>query len=141
LSLKVKRTETGFLLVLEPGDEVIASLKRLAEAERIGAASLSGIGAVRDSVLGYLDTEQRQYVKQEFVDTMELVSLSGNLTLLDGEPFAHCHAVLSDREMRAVGGHLFQATTAPTVEIFLRVYEGEIARQFDPVSGANLINL
>lgn len=139
--MKVKRTEAGFLLVLDIGDEVIASLKQLAEAERIGSASITGIGAVRDSVLGYLDLDQKQYLKREFADSMELVALTGSLALLDGQPFAHCHAVLSDREMRVFGGHLFAATASVTVEIFLRVYEGEVARQLDPNTGANLINL
>jgi len=139
--MKVKRTETGFLVVLDAGDEVMASLKKLATAERIGMASLTGIGAVKDVTLGYLDLDQKQYLKREFSgDSMELVSLAGNLALLDGEPVAHCHAVIGDREMRVFGGHLFQATTTATVEIFLRVYEGEIVRQFDPNTGANLIS-
>ncbi|MCI0487906.1 MAG: DUF296 domain-containing protein [Blastocatellia bacterium] len=139
--MKVKRTETGFILVLDIGDEVIASLKKLAATERIGVASLTGIGAVRDSVLGYIDLEQKQYLRRSWPDSMELVSLAGNLALLDGEPFAHCHAVLGDREMRVFGGHLFQATASLTVEIFLRVYEGRINRRFDADSGANLIVL
>ena len=50
--MKVRRNDTGFLVVLDPGDEVIASLIRLATAERIGAASLTAIGAVREAVLG-----------------------------------------------------------------------------------------
>jgi predicted DNA-binding protein with PD1-like motif len=116
-------------------------LKKLAAAESIGMASLAGIGAVKDVTLGYLDLDQKEYLKREFNgDSMELVSLAGNLALLDGEPVAHCHAVIGDREMRAFGGHLFQATVSVTVEIFLRVYEGEIVRQFDPNFGANLIS-
>ena len=139
--MKVKRTETGFLVVLDAGDEVIASLKKLATAERIGMASLTAIGAVKDVTLGYLDLDQKQYLKRDFSgDSLELVSLAGNLALLDGEPVAHCHAVIGDREMRVFGGHLFQATTSVTVEIFLRVYEGEIVRQFDSDTGANLIS-
>ena len=139
--MKVKRTETGFILVLDIGDEVIASLKKLAAAERIGMAEMSGIGAVRDAVLGYIDLDRKHYLRREFPDSMELVSLTGNMALLDGEPFAHCHAVLGDREMRTSGGHLFQATVSLTVEIFLRVYEGRITRRFDTDSGANLIVL
>jgi predicted DNA-binding protein with PD1-like motif len=138
--MKVRRNETGFLVVLDPGDEVVTSLIRLAAAERIGEASLTGIGAVRDVVLGYIDTDEKQYIRRELgPDSMELVSLTGNLALLKGEPFAHCHASVSDREMRVVGGHLFQAVTTVTVEIFLHVYEGEIERKYDPNSGANLI--
>ena len=140
--MKIKRTESGFLLVLDVGDEIIASLKKLAEAERIGLASLTGIGAVRGAVLGYLDLDQKQYLKREFgSESMELLSLVGNMARLEGQPVAHCHVVLGDREMRTFGGHLVQATASVTVEIFLRVFEGEVSRQFDPDSGANLIRL
>ena len=138
--MKIKRTEDGFLIVLDVGDEVIASLKSLADAERIGMASLTGIGAVRDVVLGYLDLEQKEYLKREFGPaSMELVSLAGNLSRLDGGPVAHCHCVVGDRDMRLYGGHLFEAVTSVTVEIYLRVYGGEVTREFDPASGANLM--
>src|SRR5262245_22456447 len=140
--MKTKRTESGFLLVLDPGDEVIASLKKLAEAERIGLASMTGIGAVRDAVIGYLDLDQRQYLKREFgPESMELVSLIGNMARLDGEPVAHCHVSLSDREMRTFSGHLFEATVSVTVAFFMRVFEGEVSREFNADFGANLINM
>jgi predicted DNA-binding protein with PD1-like motif len=140
--MKVKRTETGFLVVLEVGDEVMDSLKKLAEAERIGMASFTGIGAVRDVVLGYLDLDQKEYLKREFgADSMELVSMTGNLALLNGKPAVHCHSVVGDRDLGVFGGHLFEASVSVTVEIFLRVYEGEILREFDPNSGANIISL
>jgi len=138
--MKTKRTETGFLVVLDVGDEIVNSLKTLAASERIGLASLSGIGAVRNAVVGYLDLTQKQYLKREFgPESMELLSLLGNLTVLDGEPVVHCHVVLADREMKTFGGHLFEATTSVTVEMFVRVFEGEVPRQFDPASGANLM--
>src|SRR6185369_7108230 len=90
--MKVRRNETGFLVVLDVGDEVIASLKKLALSERIGEASLTGIGAVRDVVLGYIDLDQKHYLKREFgPESLELVSLTGNLATLKGEPVAHCH--------------------------------------------------
>jgi predicted DNA-binding protein with PD1-like motif len=140
--MKIKRTETGFLVVLDVGDEVMDSLKKLAAAERIGMASLTAIGAVRNVVLGYLDLGRKKYLKREFgADSMELIAMTGNLGLLNGEPVAHCHAVVGDRDMRVSGGHLFEASVSVTVEIFLRVYEGEIIRRPDPDSGANLISV
>jgi predicted DNA-binding protein with PD1-like motif len=140
--MKVKRTETGFLVVLDVGDGVIDSLKKLAAAERIGMASFTGIGAVKDVVLGYLDLDQKEYLKREFgADSMELVAMSGNLALLNGEPVAHCHAVVGDREMRVFGGHLFEARVSVTAEIFLRVYEGEMTREFAPDFGTNLVSV
>jgi predicted DNA-binding protein with PD1-like motif len=140
--MKVKRTETGFLAVVDAGDEIIASLKGVAVSERIGLASIHGIGAVRDAVLGYLDLDQKQYLKRQYgSESMELLSLLGNLALLEGEPIVHCHVVLGDREMRTYGGHLFEATASVTVEIFIRVFEGEVSRQFDPNFGANLFSI
>lgn len=138
--MKAKRTETGFLIALDAGDEIISSLKRIAESERIGLASIQGIGAVRDAVLGYLDLDQKQYLKRQFgSESMELVSLLGNMARLEGAPVVHCHVVLADREMRSFGGHLFEATATVTVEIFMRVFEGEVSRRFDPDFGANLL--
>src|SRR6266481_8062757 len=129
--MKVKRTETGFLAVLDAGDEIISSLKRIAVSERIGLASIEGIGAVREAVLGYLDPDQKQYLKRQFgSESMELLSLLGNLARLEGDPVVHCHVLLSDREMRTFGGHLFEATASVTVEIFMRVFEGAASRQF-----------
>jgi uncharacterized protein len=140
--MKIRRNETGFLMVLDAGDEMIGSLKRLAEAERIGVASFTAIGAVRDAVLGYIDLETKSYLRREFgSESMELVSAIGNLARLDGAPVVHCHATLGDREMRVVGGHLFQAVASVTIEIFLRVYDGEVTRRYDPASGANTIQL
>jgi len=129
-------------MVLDVGDEMIASLKKLADAERIGAASFTAIGAVREAVLGYIDLEAKTYLRREFgPESMELVSAIGNLARLDGAPVVHCHATIGDREMRVYGGHLFQAVASLTVEIFLHVYDGEIIRRFDPNSGANIISL
>lgn len=140
--MKVKRTETGFLIVLDPGDEIVSSLKRIAESERVGLASIQGIGAVREAILGYMDPDQKQYLKRQFgSESMELLSLLGNMARLEGEPVVHCHVVLSDREMRSFGGHLFEATTSVTVEIFMRVLEGEVSRRFDPNSGATLLKI
>lgn len=140
--MKIRRNETGFLVVLDVGDEVVMSLKKLADAERIGEASFTAIGAVRDVVLGYIDLETKSYLRREFgADSMELVSAIGNLARLDGEPVVHCHATVGDREMQIYGGHLFRAVASVTVEIFLRVYDGEINRRFDPESGANTIQL
>ena len=140
--MKIRRNETGFLVVLDVCDEMVASLKKLADAERIGVASFTAIGAVRDVVLGYIALETKSYLRREFgPDSMELVSAIGNLARLDGEPVVHCHATVGDREMRVYGGHLFQAVASVTVEIFLCVYDGEITRRFDPASGANTIQL
>lgn len=138
--MKVKRTEDGFLVKLDAGDEIIASLKEIAANERIALASFAGIGAVRDAILGYLDIDRKEYLKQQFgAESLELLSLIGNIARMNDEPVIHCHVVVGDREMRTFGGHLFQARVSVTVEIFMRVFEGEMSREFDARFGANLL--
>jgi predicted DNA-binding protein with PD1-like motif len=140
--MKVKRTEDGFLVVLDAGDEIIASLKAIAANERIALASFTGIGAVRDALLGYLDIDRKEYLKQQYgPESVELLSMIGNVARLKDEPVIHCHVVLGDREMRTFGGHLFHARVSVTVEIFMRVFEGDVSREFDARFGANLLKL
>lgn len=140
--MKSKRTEDGFLLVLDVEDEIITSLKQLASSERIGLASMTGIGAVHSAVLGYLDVEQKKYLKRQYgPESVELLSLIGNMSRLDGEPFPHCHVILGDREMRTFGGHLFEAYVSVTVEIFMRVFEGEVPRQHNAQFGIKALSL
>jgi len=140
--MKVKRTEDGFLVVLDAGDEIIASLREIAANERIALASFTGIGAVSDAILGYLDIDRKEYLKQQYgLESVELLSMIGNIARMNDEPVIHCHVVLGDREMRTFGGHLLQARVSVTVEIFMRVFEGDVSREFDARLGANLMRL
>jgi predicted DNA-binding protein with PD1-like motif len=123
---------TRLLVRLDRGEEVLASLAALCSEQGIACASLTGIGAVRDAELGYYDLESFTYATRSVPEVCELVSLVGNVALVDGAPFVHAHATLGDRELRLVGGHLVRATVAVTAEIFLDVHEGELERALDP---------
>jgi uncharacterized protein len=124
---------------LDRGEELLVALTRFCKDQGIGCASLTGIGAVEDSVLGYYDLGLFTYLNKTIPGVCELVSLTGNVTLVDGEPFIHAHACLGRRDLTILGGHLVQATVAVTAEVFLDPCEGSLERVLDPEVKLKLI--
>lgn len=131
----------AYIVRLATGEEIHASLKELATLERIDAAGIEGIGAVYDAVLGYFDRETREYLRKHVPEEMEILSLAGNLSVKESQPFAHVHAVLGGRNYEAVAGHLFEGKTGATCEIIVRPLKGFVQRTLDPATGLYLLDL
>ncbi len=129
------------LVRIERGEEVVSSLTEVCRKHQIGCASLTGIGAVRDAEVGYYDLQDLDYRKRTIREVCELVSITGNVALVDGEPFVHTHVALGKGDLELLGGHLFGATVAVTVEVFIDVWERSVNREHDPEMKLNLIKL
>jgi predicted DNA-binding protein with PD1-like motif len=72
---------------------------------------------------------------------VEVLSLLGNITLADGQPKVHAHAVVGLPDGSTRGGHVLEAHVWPTLEIFL-VESGEpLHRARDPETGLDVIHL
>ena len=131
----------AYIVRLMTGEEIHASLKELATLERIDVAGVEGIGAVYDAVLGYFDRSTREYLKKTVPEEMEILSLAGNLSIKESQPFAHLHIVLGGRNYEAVAGHLFEGKTGATCEIIVRPLKGFVKRTLDPETGLYLLDL
>ena len=123
-----------WMLILERGEDVLASVTAFAETENVRAASLQGIGAVRPARVGEYDYEKKTYLEYEFDEPLEVVSLLGNISLRDGRPFPHLHMMVGRQSDASVfGGHLLEGTIcALTLEIEVRVLDAEMKRTPDP---------
>ena len=139
--MKFTSTEFGYLARLEPGEEIIATLSSFVKARDIGTASISGIGAAGELSIGYFDRSRKEYVKRELGGEYEILSLTGNVSHVAGEPWVHAHAVLSGPDFAAVGGHLFSGKVTVTVELALVVSYERIERKEDPASGFRHLEL
>lgn len=123
---------------LDHGADIINQITNLAEENGIETGALSAIGALSRAELGYYDQASHEYGKISLEEPVELAFSSGNISLRDGRPFVHAHAVLSDRTGRTWGGHL-TAGTVFAVEVYLQELSGPpLKRVPDSITGLKL---
>jgi len=139
--MKSKKLNNGTVLVFETGDEVVSTLTKFAKEHRIGAAHFTGIGAFSDAGIGYFDLQKKDYLKNQVHEQVEVLSLTGDIALDQGEPKVHAHVVVGKKNGSAMGGHLLEAHVRPTLELVLQDSGEQLKRKFDPESGLALIDL
>jgi len=135
------KTTDGYMLRLEKGEEVTAAVIDFIAREKIASATVAGLGAVGDVTIGYFSSHSKKYFQQSFEGEFELLSLTGNISWLEAKPVFHAHVVLSKTDYSLIGGHLFSAVVALTVELHIRVFEPKISRKLDQEIGLNLMDI
>ena len=121
------------------GERVVETLTTFCEERSITHASFTAIGAVEQTSMGYYDLKTHTYKFSDYPDVMEVVSMIGNVALVDGKPFLHVHAVFTDTNNQALGGHVQETVVAGTLEVFLSVYNEPMERQLDDDTGLKLL--
>jgi predicted DNA-binding protein with PD1-like motif len=129
-----------YLLVFHAGQKVMSGLAAFAKSHNLVAGHLTGIGAVSDATIGYFDPQSKSYLPNEEKAQAEVLSVTGNLALSNNEPFFHVHVALGRRDGSSRGGHLFEMTARPTVELVLNTYPAAVRRKIDPQSGLPLLD-
>lgn len=135
-----KKLGNVYVLRLFKGEEIIGTITSFLEKENIGGGRIFGIGALKDVVLGYFDVSKEEYLKKKFEESFELLNLAGNISQVEGKPFAHIHVLLGKGDYGVIGGHLFEGIVSVTCEIFVDVYP-PIKREFDSDTKLNLLSL
>lgn len=139
-SKQVDNVPKTFVLILETGDEILSSLKRFAQRERLAGSSFEAVGALSDVELAWFDWESKKYqTAVKLTEQVELLSLLGDVALKDNEPQIHAHAIIGRQDGTAHGGHLLRATVRPTCEIVITESAQHLQKEIDPESGLALI--
>lgn len=123
---------------LEVGEEIVACVARLAEREGITFAEVSGIGAVCEFAVSVYDVAAKRYYDNSFAEPMELTSLLGTVTRMDGKPYVHLHATAGGGDGRVHGGHLKRAVIGATCELVVRAETFAVGRRRDEATGLNV---
>lgn len=130
-----------WVIRLEDGDDILMSLRRLAESKDVRAGLLEGIGSLKKVKLGYYDFETRKYSWQLFEEDMEILTLSGNVSTKDATYIPHVHVSLGRKDFSVLGGHLDDGSQANMVEVILRRLPGELVKAHDEKIGLNVLQL
>lgn len=139
--MKSVKFKEGWLVRLDREEEVTAALETFLREEGIEAGAVSGIGGIRDAELGFFDLPSKTYRRKTVPGNLELIRYGGNITLADGKPFIHAHAVVSGPDFKAWAGHFFSARVAVTGEFILRPADWKVARRPDAFTGLHLMDL
>jgi len=134
-------TKNGYIARFFKDEKIMRTLTDFCVEKHITNASCEGIGATKRAIFGYYDLEDRKYVFETFDRLMEVVSMQGNVSLLDGKPFLHVHAAFGDTDLKLYGGHVQEMTVGVTVEVYLTTYDINIERKYDEPTGLNLFEL
>lgn len=128
-----------FVLVFEHGDRLAEPLLEFLKQEQVTAARLSGLGALEWVKLGYFDWETKEYEQHEISDQVELLAMTGDVALKDGEPQVHAHVVVGCRDTTTRGGHLLDAVVRPTLELIVEDAPAHLHKAVDAETGLALI--
>jgi uncharacterized protein len=134
-----------YFLRLQRGEDVLPAIIDFCKEKGIQSGSFRAIGAVEQSKIGYYDLSKKEYGSKEYAEAMEVASMTGNIAEVDGAPFVHAHAVLSGiaagTENQCIGGHVFEAKVAVTLEVHLIAFTDAVTRELDPEIGLKLLKL
>lgn len=131
------RKEGPHLVIrLEKGENVVEKLNNFLSEKRIMGGFFQGIGAVSEAEIGWYDAPNKKYDWKKLTGDMEVISLMGSITELG----IHAHIVLADNSFAIHGGHLKEAVTGSTLEIFLTELK-KIRKKDDPKTGLKLMEL
>jgi predicted DNA-binding protein with PD1-like motif len=129
------------VVALEPGEEIVASLTEVADKYKIGGGFISGLGSLREAEISFFDPQRKEYIPRSFEEPMEIGSLVGNISKLDGNRFIHCHITIAGPELIAFTGHLNRAVVGTAAEIYIRRLSQTVLRVKDPDAGFNPLHL
>lgn len=134
-------TSAGIFVVrLDKGEELVASLLDFCRRKRIRGATVSAIGAVSGAEIAVYDPAKKAYGTKAVRENCEIVSASGFVSVLDNAPHAHIHMALAGPDFRVIGGHLKKAVVNPTCEMAITPL-GRLERKKDAKTGLALLGL
>ena len=136
--MKYNKVDDKIFVSIDKGEFVNQSLLNVAEKEGLNSGWVNGLGAISNIEIGYWDIEEKIYVKKTFDEDYELLSLIGNVSLVDNKPFIHTHISFSDTKFRVYGGHLFDAKVIAAAEFCIFTSEYHLHRKLNCDIGLSL---
>ncbi len=131
----------SFLVRVEHDSDIISFITELTKKNRIITATFTAIGAFKKAKLGFYDQEKHEYLEIVLSSPQEIAGCVGNVSLKDGEPFVHAHAVLADQNGNTKAGHLLEGIVFAAEVQLIELLGAKLVRKNDAVTGLSLWEL
>lgn len=138
----ILRDHDKYLLRFDLSEEIIETLGKYCQREKITAGYFTAIGAAHEMDLGFYDLVKKEYFTKTIKDriNLEIVGLNGNISLLQNKTAVHVHGIFSDHKYHVFAGHIKRLVVSATCELVLVALHGKIERKFDQSTGLNLLS-
>jgi len=140
--MRFLKVDERYILRIERGELVHATIHEFCNQHDIKNALVSGIGAVEWVRCGYYDLEAREYRFKEYdSEVVEVTSYLGNVMQKEEGLFVHAHATFSDTKNQVFGGHVDEMRVGVVLEVALTPLASSIKRTFDDDTGLYLMDI
>jgi uncharacterized protein len=129
-----------YAVIFYQGDEAFSGLLEFAEKYHVASAHFTAIGALNKATLGWFDPQRKMYKKIPINGQHEVIGMSGDIALYQGNPVVHTHMVVGSPDGTTRAGHVLDAYVSPTLEVMVTVDPIAMHKRFDPVTDLTLIN-
>lgn len=124
-----KKFGSEVVVRLDEEEELIASITEVCRQCGITGGQVHGIGAAKELSLRVADLEKGTFIYKTLQESMEITSMSGNITQTEDGLYLHLHVTAADREMNIRGGHLISGIIGATAEIVITPLSGTLERE------------
>ena len=133
--------EKTYAIIFAKEDEVLSGLTAFAAQEKVTAGYFTAIGALRRAKFGWFDLEHQAYRDIPIDRQVEMISLIGDVGLVNGKPQIHAHGAVGLPDGHVRGGHLLEAIVFPTLEVFFTALPTTLIKKRDEETTLSLFDL
>lgn len=138
---KYRQIENKYIVSIDNHTEIADALLSFCSETGIKSGSISGIGAIDSMTLRFFNPATKKYVDRQFDEQMEIASLLGNVSTLDGKTYLHLHIVAGRSDYSTLGGHLLSARLSGAGEFFVEDFGVDAERAYSEEIGLNIYKL
>lgn len=138
--MEYRKLGDTIVLCLVRGEDVLASIRAVCNAERVRLAEISALGAADYAEVGVYHLAEKRFLLRTLEGEMEICALTGSVTRRGTELYLHLHGSLADADGNVYGGHVNEIRVSATAEIFIRLLPGEVNRRLEEESGIFLMD-
>ena len=138
--MEYRKLGDTIVLCLVRGEDVLASIRAVCNAERVRLAEISALGAADYAEVGVYHLAEKRFFFFFLEGEMEICALTGSVTRRGTELYLHLHGSLADADGNVYGGHVNEIRVSATAEIFIRLLPGEVNRRLEEESGIFLMD-
>ena len=115
---------------IDPGAEILKTVTECCEKENITGAYITGVGATGYCRIAAGDELKGEYCSSEYNEKMEIIHLTGDVTVVNEKPSVHIHVTLAGRGgVEVHGGHLEEGVIFSNCEIIITKIPGAVLKK------------